>query len=60
MWHLLKLSTILLCCIPAFFRSRKQQVRVELALRQQMASQGIPALLAIDLEARTRSTSDFS
>jgi putative transposase len=38
MWHLLKLSTILLCCIPAFIRSRKQQVLVELALRQQLAT----------------------
>ena len=38
MWHLLKLSAILPCCLPAFFRSRKQQVLVELALRQQLAT----------------------
>ena len=37
-WHLLKLATILLRCIPAFFRSRNKQALVELALRQQLAS----------------------
>jgi hypothetical protein len=34
MRHLLKLATITLCCIPAFFRSRSKQAIVELALRQ--------------------------
>jgi putative transposase len=38
LWHLLKLSTVLLCCIPAFFRSREQQMLVEPALRQQRAT----------------------
>jgi putative transposase len=38
MWHLLKLTTIFLRCIPAFFRSRNEQVIVELALRQQLAT----------------------
>ena len=38
MWHLLKLTTIFLRCIPAFFRSRNEQVTVELALRQQLAT----------------------
>ncbi len=38
MWHLLKLITILLRCIPAFFRSRSDQALVELALRQQLAT----------------------
>ncbi len=37
-WHLLKLLTIFLRCIPAFFRSRNEQVIVELALRQQLAT----------------------
>ncbi len=37
MWHLLKLATIFLHCIPALFRSRSQQAIVELALRQQLA-----------------------
>ena len=36
MWHLLKLATIFLRCIPALFRCRKEQVLVELALRQQL------------------------
>jgi transposase InsO family protein len=38
MWHLLKLATTLLRCIPAFFRSRSKQALVELALRQQLAT----------------------
>ncbi len=38
MWHLLKLATISLRCIPAFFRSRSKQAIVELALRQQLAT----------------------
>jgi putative transposase len=38
MWHLLKLATTLLRCIPAFFRSRNNQALVELALPQQLAT----------------------
>jgi hypothetical protein len=38
MWHLLKLATILLRCIPAFIRSQNKQALVELALRQQLAT----------------------
>jgi len=38
MRHLLKLATISLRCIPAFFRSRRKQAIVELALRQQLAT----------------------
>ncbi len=38
MRHLIKLVTILLRCIPAFFRSRNEQAIVELALRQQLAT----------------------
>jgi transposase InsO family protein len=38
MRHLLKLATISLRCIPAFFRSRGKQAIVELALRQQLAT----------------------
>jgi len=38
MGHLLKLATISLRCIPAFFRSRGDQAIVELALRQQLAA----------------------
>ena len=38
MGHLLKLATISLRCIPAFFRSRSDQAIVELALRQQLAT----------------------
>ena len=38
MWHLLKLASIFLRCIPAFFRSRSRQAIVELALRQQLAT----------------------
>jgi len=38
MRHLLKLATIVLRCIPAFFRSRSKQAIVELALRQQLAT----------------------
>ncbi len=41
MRHLLKLATIFLRSIPAFFRSRKQQALVELALRQQLATYGL-------------------
>jgi hypothetical protein len=37
MWPLLKFVTLLLRCIPAFFRSRNNQAIVELALRQQLA-----------------------
>jgi hypothetical protein len=38
MWHLLKLTTIFLRCLPAFLRSRSKQAIVELALRQQLAA----------------------
>jgi transposase InsO family protein len=38
MWHLLRLTTIFLRCIPAFFRSKKRQAFVEIALRQQLAT----------------------
>ena len=38
MRNLLKLATIFLRCIPAFFRSRSRQAIVELALRQQLAT----------------------
>ena len=38
MWHRLKLASIFLRCIPAFFRSRSRQAIVELALRQQLAT----------------------
>jgi hypothetical protein len=38
MWHLFKLATIFLRCIPAFFRSRNEQALVELGLRQQLAT----------------------
>ena len=38
MRHLLRLATIFLRCIPAFFRSRSRQAIVELALRQQLAT----------------------
>ncbi len=38
MWSLLNLVMLLLRCIPAFFRSRKEQAIVELALRQQLAT----------------------
>jgi hypothetical protein len=38
MWHLLKLTTISLRCIPAFFRSRSKQVVIEFVLRQQLAT----------------------
>ena len=38
MWQLLKLTTIFLHCIPAFFRNRSKQAIVELALRQQLAT----------------------
>ena len=38
MWPLLKFVTLLLRCIPAFFRSRNNQAIVELALRQQLAT----------------------
>jgi hypothetical protein len=38
MWHLLKLTTIFLRCIPALFRSQEKQALVELALRQQLAT----------------------
>jgi hypothetical protein len=37
MGSLLKLAMTFLRCIPAFFRSRKEQALVELALRQQLA-----------------------
>ena len=36
--HLLKLATIFLRCIPAFFRSPSKQAIFELALRQQLAT----------------------
>lgn len=38
MRQLLKLATIALRCVPAFFRSRSKQAIVELALRQQLAT----------------------
>jgi hypothetical protein len=38
MWPLFKLVTLLLRCIPAFFRSKDEQAIVELALRQQLAT----------------------
>jgi hypothetical protein len=38
MRQLLKLATIALLCMPAFFRSRSKQAVVELALRQQLAT----------------------
>ncbi|MEE8165177.1 MAG: integrase core domain-containing protein [Myxococcota bacterium] len=38
MWSLLNLVMLLLRCILAFFRSRKEQAIVELALRQQLAT----------------------
>jgi hypothetical protein len=38
MWHPLKLATVFLRCIPAFFRSQNKQALVELALRQQLAT----------------------
>jgi putative transposase len=38
MGHRVKLATIFLRCIPAFFRSANEQVIVELALRQQLAT----------------------
>jgi transposase InsO family protein len=38
MRQLLRLATIALRCIPAFFRSRSKQAIVELALRQQLAT----------------------
>jgi transposase InsO family protein len=34
---LLHFAMLLLCCVPAFFRSRNEQILVELALRQQLA-----------------------
>jgi hypothetical protein len=38
MHALLRFTTLLLRCIPAFFRSRNEQAIVELALRQQLAA----------------------
>ncbi|MBW1882472.1 MAG: hypothetical protein JRJ58_03010, partial [Deltaproteobacteria bacterium] len=38
MLSLLNFVTLLLRCIPAFFRSRDEQAIIELALRQQLAS----------------------
>ncbi len=38
MRSLLNLATLLLRCVPAFFRSRSEQAIVELALRQQLAT----------------------
>ncbi len=38
MRHLLRLGTIFLRCIPAFFRSRNEQALIEFALRQQLAT----------------------
>ncbi len=38
MWPLLKFVTLLVRCIPAFFRGRNDQAIVELALRQQLAT----------------------
>ena len=35
---LLHFTTLILCCVPAFFRSRNEQAIVELALRQQLAT----------------------
>ncbi len=39
---LLNLTTLLLRCIAAFFRSRNEQVIVELTLRQQLARRRLP------------------
>ncbi len=36
--QLLRLATIFLRCVPAFFRNRNEQAIVELALRQQLAT----------------------
>jgi len=48
----LNLTTLLLCCTPAFFRSRKEQAIVELALRQQLTTyarkQSKPRLTPMD------------
>jgi hypothetical protein len=38
MRQLIKLATIAIRCVPAFFRSRRRQAIVELALRQQLAT----------------------
>jgi len=38
MWHLLRLTTIFLRCIPAFFRRRSKHAGIELALRQHLAT----------------------
>ncbi len=38
MWSLLHLVMLLLRCILAFFRTRKEQTITELALRQQLAT----------------------
>ncbi len=38
MWQLLRLATLFLRCVPAFFRNRNEQALVELALRQQLAT----------------------
>ncbi len=35
---LLNLTTLLFCCTAALFRSRKEQVIIEVALRQQLAT----------------------
>jgi putative transposase len=48
----LNLTTLLLCCTAAFFRSRKEQAIVELALRQQLTTyarkQSKPRLTPMD------------
>jgi hypothetical protein len=48
----LNLTTLLLCCTAAFFRSRKEQAIVELALRQQLTTyarkQSTPTLTPMD------------
>ena len=67
--QLLRLVTIALRCVPAFFRSRSKQAIVELTLRQQLATFAEkgrrPRIAAADrgfwvLLSRTWSTSDFN
>ncbi len=52
MCQVLRLTTIFLRCVPAFFRSRNDQVIVELALRQQLATYALkgpkPRITSVD------------
>ena len=54
MWSLFNFAVQILLCIPAFFRGRKEQAIVELALRQQLATyaegQRRPKLTSLDCE----------